>query len=277
MPDVTSARGYRNVGLTQVRADGTSRDMSPAIIDEVPLSIEYGGIAYAVMMVTPVDLDDFVLGFSLSEQVIAAPAELLSLEIARVERGWVARAALAPERMERVLDRARQRVSEGSCGLCGLENLEQVMRPLPRLDRRPVGDADAVFAALAALRDQQALGRATGAAHAAAFCDGRGHIVTVREDVGRHNALDKLVGALARSGTDPATGFFLLSARCSYELVEKTLLAGCPMLVTISAASGLAIERAVAHGLTLVSLARSDAVLIAHDPHGAMRLRSSHV
>ena len=121
---------------------------------------------------------------------------------------------------------------------------------------------DAIAAALAALGDHQPIGRATGAVHAAAFCAATGDILCVREDVGRHNALDKLVGALARAGIDPASGFILLSARCSYELVEKTVRAGCPVLVTISAPTSLAAERAAAAGLTLVALARADSALL---------------
>ena len=123
---------------------------------------------------------------------------------------------------------------------------------------------------MAALPDHQPLSRATGAVHAAAFCTSDGRIVAAREDVGRHNALDKLVGALALDGVDPATGFILLSARCSYELVQKTVRAGCPMLVTISAPTSLAVERAVAAGLTLVALARADNALVLNDPHGSI-------
>jgi FdhD protein len=139
---------------------------------------------------------------------------------------------------------------------------------LPPVTARISVERAAIARALAALRDHQPLGRATGAAHAAAFCTADGAIVCVREDVGRHNALDKLVGALAMEGIDPAKGFILLSARCSYELVEKTVRCGCPMLVTISAPTSLAAERAAAACLTLVSLARTDSALIVGDPHG---------
>tara|TARA_R110000782_G_scaffold78276_6_gene155290 strand:+ start:49693 stop:50508 length:816 start_codon:yes stop_codon:yes gene_type:complete len=258
----------RSYSLIRLDADGEAERINRCIAAEAPLSIEYGGIAYAVMMVTPADIEDFVTGFSLSEALIAAPSDIKAMEIAAIEKGWVARVMLAPHLMERIAERARNRVSEGSCGLCGLENLDQVMRPLPMLTTRPAGDAAAIFAALNALSMRQPLTQATGAAHAAAFCDAHGAILAVREDIGRHNALDKLIGALAREEVDPASGFILLTARCSYELVEKTVLARCPMLVTISAPSTLAIERATAHGLTLVALARADAVLVASDPHG---------
>jgi FdhD protein len=169
--------------------------------------------------------------------------------------------------MDRIVERARMRVSEGSCGLCGLENLEQVMRPLPALAARAQANAAAIFAALDALSAHQPLTRATGSAHAAAFCNSSGDILATREDIGRHNALDKLIGALARGQHNTASGFILLTARCSYELVEKTVIAGCPMLVTISAPSTLAIDRASAHGLTVISLARADSMLVVTDPH----------
>ena len=143
-----------------------------------------------------------------------------------------------------------------------MDNIAQILRPLPVLLRRLLVDRRAISVALSSLADHQPLGRATGAAHAAAFCDTDGTILEVREDVGRHNALDKLVGALRRTARDPADGFILLTARCSYELVEKTVRSGCSVLVTISAPTTLAMERARAAGLTLVSLARQDYALL---------------
>ncbi|MBJ7440048.1 MAG: formate dehydrogenase accessory sulfurtransferase FdhD [Sphingopyxis sp.] len=235
---------------------------------EAPVSIEVGGIGYAVMMATPADLEDYGLGFALSEGLVEAPDQIERIDIYPVEGGWALRLWVPAERKALALERARQRVSESSCGLCGIENIEQVLRPLPPLTARITTDRAAIAAALSALRDHQPLGQATGAVHAAAFCAPTGEILCAREDVGRHNALDKLIGALARAGTDPATGFILLSARCSYELVEKTVRAGCPMLVTISAPTSLAAERAMQAGLTLVALARTDSALIVSDAKG---------
>ena len=191
--------------------------------------------------------------------------DVLDVEIDEMEGGWVVRIWLARHRKDAVFERARMRVSESSCGLCGMANIQQVLRPLPKVAARITTNRAAIASALASLRDWQPLGRATGAVHAAAFCDPAGRILCVREDVGRHNALDKLVGALARTGMNPATGFILLSARCSYELVEKAVRAGCPMLVTISAPTSLAVERAISSGLTLVTLARADSALIVCD------------
>ncbi len=239
-----------------------------SIAVEAPVSVEVGGIAYAVMMATPADLEDYAIGFAIGEGLIETPGQIDRVDVHPIEGGWALRLWVPPERNAIALERARKRVSESSCGLCGIENIEEVLRPLPPLTARIRTDRSAIAAALAALRDQQPLARATGAVHAAAFCSPTGDIRLVREDVGRHNALDKLIGALARAGIDPAAGFVLLSARCSYELVEKTVRAGCPMLVTISAPTSLAAERAAAAGLTLVALARPDSALIVSDAHG---------
>lgn len=229
---------------------------------EAPVAIEINGLGYAVMMATPDDLADYALGFCLSEQLISAPSQLLSAEASEVPAGgWMLRVQLAADDAAPLMERARLRLSEGSCGLCGIESLEQVLRPLPPVTARlDVADA-AIFRAVAALPDLQPLGRATRAVHAAAFCDPDGTVRLVREDVGRHNALDKLLGAMAQAGLNAGEGFIALTARCSFELVQKAVLAGCPLLVTISAASTLAVEQAAGHGLRLVSLARSDSFL----------------
>jgi len=241
---------------------------------EAPVAVEVGGVGYAVMMATPSDLADFALGFALAEGLADRPSQVEDIGIHQIEGdprldgGWIVRITLSPERVQIAFDRARKRVSESSCGLCGVENIEQVLRPLPPITGRIATDRAAIARALSALRDHQPLGQATGAVHAAALCAPDGHIVCVREDVGRHNALDKLIGALAAGGVDPASGFILLSARCSYELVEKTVRAGCPMLVTISAPTSLAVERAIAARLTLVALARADSALVVCDAQG---------
>jgi FdhD protein len=229
---------------------------------EAPIAIEINGLGYAVMMASPADFADYALGFCLSEQLVSAPDQILSVDAAEVPGGgWMLRIQLAATDAAPLMERARLRLSEGSCGLCGIESLEQVLRLLPPVTAQlAVADA-AVFAAVAALPALQPLGRATHAAHAAAFCDPDGTVRLVREDVGRHNALDKLLGAMAHAGLRAGEGFIVLTARCSFELVQKAILAGCPLLVTISAASTLAVEQAAAHGLRLVSLARGDSFL----------------
>jgi FdhD protein len=244
-----------------LRPDGSEIPGTRTLAIEAPVAIEYNGIGYAVMMATPTDLHDFAVGFSLSEQLIRASGDILEIDILEAPQGWVVRIQLGPDHIAPVIERARQRVTESSCGLCGLENLEQVVRPLPAITAQSIATSDALFVALHNLDGKQPLNAQTGAAHGAAFCLNDGTVHIVREDVGRHNALDKLIGALAAAGIDPASGFFLLTARCSYELVEKTVIAGCPLLVTISAPTSLAVARAQAHGLKLVSLARRDAML----------------
>ena len=256
--DAIVDRPVRWIGL----ADPGEGPLLRPLAIEAPVSVEVCGIGYAVMMATPADLEDYAFGFALAEGLIETPAQMDRVDARPVEGGWALRLWLAPERAKLALERVRRRVGESSCGLCGMENIAEVLRPLAPISHRLAVDRHAIAKALAALGDRQPLGRATGAVHAAAFCTPSGEILCAREDVGRHNALDKLVGALARAGTDPASGFILLSARCSYELVEKTVRARCPMLVTISAPTSLAAERAAAAGLTLVALARPDSALL---------------
>jgi FdhD protein len=248
--------------FTRIGADGTQAPIERPVADERPLAIEFNGIGYAVMMATPADLDDFAHGFASSERLIDAAGDILDISWHPAERGTILRVQLVPERAERVIERVRHRVSESSCGLCGIENLEQALRPLPKVGGVPPA-SDAVFAALAALDGHQVLNRATGAVHGAALCAADGAIRLVREDVGRHNAFDKLIGAMQRGGLGWDGGFALLTARCSYELVEKAVLAGCPALATISAPTGLALERAREAGLALIGLARRDSYLLA--------------
>jgi len=234
-------------------------------VPEAPIALEFNGLSYAVMMATPADLEDFALGFALTEGLAKAPGDLTDIAVAEVELGWIVRAALSGLGIEQLTDRVRTRVAESSCGLCGIENLEAVARPLPRVPaHEPLADA-AIFAALGALREYQPLGRATGAAHAAAFAAPDGTILHAREDVGRHNALDKLIGALAAAGQDPAEGFILSTARCSYEIVEKAVRAGATRLVTVSLPTSMAVARARQAGLSLWSLARDDSVLLVTD------------
>lgn len=233
---------------------------------EAPVALEFNGLAYAVMMSTPADLEDFALGFALTEGLAKAPSDVSDIGVAEVDKGWIVRATLTGLGIEQLTERVRARVAESSCGLCGIENLDAVAKPLPKVASHTALDPQAIFAALDALRPLQPLTRATGAAHAAAFCTEAGEILHVREDVGRHNAMDKLIGALATARQDPATGFLLSTARCSYEIVEKAVRAGATRLVTVSLPTSLAVERATAAGLGLWCLARGDSVLRVTDP-----------
>jgi len=248
-------------------ASAGDASMTRTVPVEAPIAIEYNGLGYAVMMATPEDLEDFARGFTLSEGLVEDVVQIEDIDIHEAPGGWIVRMALPHSAMEPVIARARTRVSESSCGLCGMDNIAEVLRPLPRVTARISVTRDAIADALASLSSHQPRGGATGAMHAAAFCTPDGAILAAAEDVGRHNALDKLIGRLAHAGTDPSTGFVLLSARCSFELVEKTVRIGAPLLVTISAPTSLAVERAAQAGLALVALARQDSALIFGDPH----------
>jgi len=251
----------------EIHADGTRRPIAREWVPEVPVALEFNGLSYAVMMATPADLADFARGFALTEGLAKTPGDVGDLDIAETDKGWIVRAQLSGLGVEQLTERVRMRVAESSCGLCGIENLEAVAKPLPHVAAHEPLEPAAIFRAISELRAHQPLTKATGAAHAAAFATASGEIVTVREDVGRHNAMDKLVGALATARQDPAAGFILSTARCSYEIVEKAVRAGATRLVTISLPTSMAVERAKAAGLSLWCLARNDGVLLVN--HGA--------
>jgi FdhD protein len=240
---------------------GGAEEIRRVLAVEAPIAIEINGLGYAVMMATPADLGDFARGFCRSERLIDAAADILDIDVHDTGNGLILRVTVIPERLDRVVERVRHRVSESSCGLCGIENLEQALRPLPRVTATTRADDAALFRALEALRAHQPLNRETGAVHAAALCAADGTIRLAREDVGRHNAFDKLLGAMLGDGLGWDGGFALLSARCSYELVEKAVIANCPMLATVSAPTSLAVARAAEAGLRLIALARPDAAL----------------
>ena len=250
--------------------DGKIETLDRALAEEVPIAIEFNGIGYAVLMATPSDISDLVLGFALAERLIGPDDAPFDVYVHATNEGIVARATLPLDSSAALLERVRHRASDSSCGICGIENLEQAIRPLPRIMAKSLAERTAIFAALDALCDHQPLNAATGAAHAAAWSGPDGEIRLVREDVGRHNAFDKLVGAMRRQKARWDGGFALLSSRCSYELVEKAVLSNCPLLVTISAPTRLAVDRARAAGLSLAVLARKDAVLV-HRPGGMAR------
>jgi FdhD protein len=253
----------------RIASDGAAdRPTDRDIAGEVPFSLAFNGLAHAVMMVTPTELEDFVYGFALTQEIIESPEEIESIEILRLPVGYLAQVTIPSDRFQGMADRRRNLVGQTGCGICGLVELDQAVHALAPIEKAPQISRPAIFRALAASRDMQELNRATGAMHAAFFVSPEGTPLLVREDVGRHNALDKLIGRMAREGTDAREGFFLLTSRCSYELVEKAVIARAPALVTISAPTSLAVARAEAAKLTLVSLARPDSALVFNDPFG---------
>ena len=247
--------------VVQIAADGSRLAIEREWVPEVPIALEFNGVAYAVMMATPTDLEDFATGFAICEGLADSSAHVVEVAAAEVEQGWIVRTTVEGLGADKLGERVRTRVAESSCGLCGIENLDAVARPLPSVPAHTAIDGAAIFRALGELRAHQPLGRATGAAHAAAYAQADGALSCVREDVGRHNALDKLIGARLRAGEALSGGFILSSARCSYEIVEKAVKAGATTLVTISLPTSMAVERARASGLSLWALARDDSVL----------------
>ncbi|HKY82302.1 MAG TPA: formate dehydrogenase accessory sulfurtransferase FdhD [Sphingobium sp.] len=249
------------LSFTRITPDGAQAPVTRELAEEVPIALEFNGIGYAVLMATPTDIPELMLGFALAERLVAPGDAPFDVDVHDTAQGVIARATLPEDRVEGLLNRVRHRASDSSCGLCGIENLEQAIRPLPTVTARSKASRAAIFRALEDLSAHQPLNGRTGAAHAAALAGPDGSIRLAYEDVGRHNAFDKLIGAMRRHGLSWDGGFALLSSRCSYELVEKAVLADCPLLVTISAPTRLAADRAAAAGLPLVVLARRDAVL----------------
>jgi FdhD protein len=236
----------------------------------VAAAFEFDGSPYAVMMVTPADLEDFAVGFALAERIIAAPNEIARIDIRYGTRGIAIDLRLEQEHSARLAERRRALPGQSGCGICGISTIDEALPELPVLSSAPRFTREAIFSALNHLPELQVLNRATGAVHAAAFCHSDGTISAVREDVGRHNAFDKLIGHLARKGEDSMAGFALLTSRCSYELVQKAILAGIAALVTVSAPTELAVEIARAANLTLIALARNDSFLIFNDPFNSI-------
>lgn len=240
----------------QWRADQAARPFERITPRETAVGLSFDGRPHTVLMATPEDLDELALGFVVTEGVAKA-SDVTAITIKEEDLGVLVDVAFAPGALAR---KARPRNLEGrsSCGLCGVQRLADAVRPLPKVDEGARIRHEAVPLALAALEAQQALGRLTRATHAAAFFTSAGELGLVREDVGRHNALDKLAGAMARQGLDAASGFVVVTSRCSFEMVEKAARMGCPILVAVSAPTDLAIAKAQEAGITLVALARAD-------------------
>ena len=241
--------------VSQPRAVQPSRLI--CLAEETPVAFRYGGFAHAVMMATPDDLHDFAFGFSRSEGIIEKSDDLRDVIIKEGTDGISLDISLSGQSLHRYLARRRVRQLRGhtSCGLCGVEDLDDVQRPTDRVARMRPPAADAIVSALDALRARQPLSRLTRGAHASAWVTLEGELHTVREDVGRHNSLDKLIGALLRSDV-PSDGFCLITSRCSFEMVQKAVMAGFSTLVSASMPTALAVRSAMTAGLTLYSLSR---------------------
>lgn len=237
---------------------GAAEPGERAVAEETAVAFSYNRLSHAVMMATPADLHDFAVGFSLTEGIVATPAAIEELTVVPSPHGVELRMWVDPAVLARLDTRRRLLAGPTGCGLCGLESLEQALREPPPVPPGGRVTAAEIGAALAAMEAEQLLGRQTRAVHAAGLWQvGRG-LVAVREDVGRHNALDKLAGAAARAGVDPAGCMILLTSRVSVELVQKAARIGAPVLCAVSAPTALALRVAARAGLTVVGVARRD-------------------
>ncbi|KQP41593.1 formate dehydrogenase accessory sulfurtransferase FdhD [Pseudorhodoferax sp. Leaf274] len=237
---------------------GPGAPEADCVAEEVPVALEYNGISHAVMLATPLDLEDFALGFSLTEGIVDSRADVRDIALVEGGGGLTVQVQIASGCFARLKDKRRSLAGRTGCGLCGAESLPQaVQRPAP-LQSGARFDAAAVSLAMQALDRSQPLRDASGATHAAGFADAQGRLLFVREDVGRHNALDKLVGALLVARAQVPQGFVVVTSRASYEMVGKTVRAGSALLAAVSGVTGLAIALAADANLALVGFARGD-------------------
>ena len=233
-----------------------------ALAAEVPVNLVYGSVPHAVMMCTPADLEDFAYGFSLTEGIVEDAEEIRDTWVETGHDGLRLHVELAPGRLREHLARKRAMSGRTGCGVCGIEDLKELPSTERRMDSQVRVAVSAIAEALSGLNEAQRLGAETRAVHAAAWARLDGTLVAVREDVGRHNALDKLIGALMRSDVDTQAGFLVITSRCSFEMVEKAARLGAAIVVAISAPTALALERARAHAMTLCAIARADTVTV---------------
>lgn len=259
-----------STGLHRLRVQrihGAARiEHEDAVVVETPVALLYNGLSFAVMMATPSDLDDFALGFALSEGIVATPDEFRLVDIVRNDAGIALHGVIPQARYDALENRRRNLEGRSGCGLCGVESLHDALRPVPRVTHAACVSTAAIRTALAALTHRQPLNALSGGVHAAGFAHAGG--LLVREDVGRHNALDKLIGALAAHSLaiDRGNGFLVITSRASYEIVHKAATAGIGIVVAISAPTDLAIRIAQHAGITLAAFARSDTINVYTHP-----------
>ncbi len=250
-----SQRVARTVWRDGVKARGVQER---AIPEETAIAFTFGGSTYAVMMATPRDLEDFAYGFTLTEGVAASADEIESLEIIREDSGIELRMRLVEPQEAAYAERRRHLAGPTGCGLCGIESLTEAMRQLPKVSSREVFTPDEIMRAVSSLPAAQSLNNETRAVHAAAFWKRGQGLVALREDVGRHNALDKLAGALTRSGVKAGDGMIVVTSRLSVEMVQKAAMMGVPLIVAVSAPTALALRAAEEAGVTVAAIARAD-------------------
>ncbi len=247
--------------------DGEKSSAQDCLAEETPVALIYNGVSHAVMLATALDLEDFALGFSLSEGIVQNVNELYGVEIRAQVNGLELHCEISSERFMQLKDRRRTLAGKTGCGLCGAESLAQAMRYPEPLESRSLFKAASIERGLNAIQAHQKLQQQTGATHASAFVLTDGTVSLVREDVGRHNALDKLIGALHKMRAQQVVeGFIITTSRASFEMVQKTATAGVAMLVAVSAPTGLAVRVAEHCGLTLVGFARQNRYVVYSHP-----------
>jgi FdhD protein len=252
-----------------VRTGGKrTESLTAGVAEEIPVALVYNEAPHAVMMATPADLEDFAVGFTLSEQIVENMSDIGNVLVVQREEGTQLFIEIPEDAARLLACRSRGLVGRTGCGLCGVALISDALRPVPTMVPREPFDFDAVVRAERELQDAQRWNRETGSMHAAAWADRDGAVIVAREDLGRHNAVDKVIGALARSGRDPSEGFLVVTSRASYELVQKAGVARIPLLAAISRPTGLAIRMADAAGMTLVGLLRGHSANIYSHPEG---------
>jgi len=261
----TEAHEQRD-GLATVAIERWQQQESQLLFDDVadeqPVALVYNGISYAVMMATPCQLEAFALGFSLSEGLIADASELYSVDIETHANGYEVQLRIAAQRMAELKARRRNLAGRTGCGLCGTESLAQAIRPTSPVVSVELPSQAAIQHAIVTMENHQPLQNQTGALHGAGWCDLNGDIHLLCEDIGRHNALDKLIGSLSQQQVYLPNGFALISSRASYEMVQKACSAGISTLVAVSAPTSLAIKMASEAGLNLIGFARPGRFII---------------
>jgi FdhD protein len=238
------------------------RDGERDVAVETPVQVAFAAVPFAVMMLTPADLEDFAYGFSLTEGMIGKAADIRSVTLGTAETGLTLRVDLVGDKLRQHLARQRAMTGRTGCGVCGIDDLDALRRAEIATTVAPPVRLAPIERALAGLDAAQVLNARTRAVHAAAWADASGLILHAREDVGRHNALDKLIGALLRASVEPLSGFIVITSRCSFEMVEKAASFGARTLVAISAPTSLAIERARALDIALIGIARRDTLTV---------------
>jgi len=248
-----------------------SEALDEIVAEESAVALVYNGVSHAVMMATPHDLEDLGRGFSFTEGIVEKPSDIYDVEVEPVGRGFEVRLRIANQRMAALQERRRSLAGRTGCGLCGVESLDAALRPVAVAPAPATVSRAAVERAMAELPNRQIINKVNGATHAAGWADAAGRLIAVREDVGRHNALDKLAGALAQlerkaAGTIQPGGFVVVTSRCSYEMVQKAAALGAAAIAAVSAPTSLAIETAVEANIALLAFVRGGRLTAyAHD------------